>query len=380
MLTLMRSSKFRDYLLQGVALVATVGCLWTLFSVTRSNLDAQGVTSSFDFLGRNVGWDISFSVLSYSPSDTYRWLFFIGFLNTLLVGTICIFFSTIFGTLIGIARISNNDLLRWLGRAYVEVFRNVPLVLQALFWYAVITHLPPPKQAYSLLDSTFLTNRGLYFPAINATRPEILLLICAPLLSVVLGWFLMRRPKVNSKRMIALVFFVLVPVALISIVLKYGISDPQLISYPSLKGLRFRGGFRISPEFSALCIAIIVFSSSYIGEVVRAGFQAVNSGTLEAARALGMRPWAIMWKVHIPLAMRAIIPPLGNQYVFAMKATTIGIAIGFSDLFMISSTSINQSGQVIEILMLMMAGFFVINYSITRLMNFVNSKLEIKGH
>jgi ABC-type amino acid transport system permease subunit len=149
---------------------------------------------------------------------------------------------------------------------------------------------------------------------------------------------------------------------------------------PVLKGLRFEGGFRMIPEFSALAASIIVFGSAYIAEIVRGGFNAVHRGQLECARALGLRPWMVMLTVHIPLALRAIVPPLGNMYVWLMKATTLGIAIGFSDLFMIVSTSINQSGQTIELLMLMMGGFFVINYSISSLMNLLNRSIALKGY
>ena len=149
---------------------------------------------------------------------------------------------------------------------------------------------------------------------------------------------------------------------------------------PVLKGLRFDGGIRVIPEFTALALAIIVFGSAYIGEIVRGGFNSVSSHQLEAGRALGLRPMMVMWTVHIPLAMRAIVPPLGNMYVWLMKATTLGIAIGFSDLFMIVSTSINQSGQTIELLGLMMGGFFIINYSISSLMNLLNRSIALKGY
>jgi general L-amino acid transport system permease protein len=157
-------------------------------------------------------------------------------------------------------------------------------------------------------------------------------------------------------------------------------ADGSWLVVPVLKGLRFEGGFRMIPEFSALAASIIVFGSAYIAEIVRGGFNAVHRGQLECARALGLRPWMVMLTVHIPLALRAIVPPLGNMYVWLMKATTLGIAIGFSDLFMIVSTSINQSGQTIELLMLMMGGFFVINYSISSLMNLLNRSIALKGY
>ncbi|ETW95361.1 MAG: hypothetical protein ETSY1_30935 [Candidatus Entotheonella factor] len=153
-----------------------------------------------------------------------------------------------------------------------------------------------------------------------------------------------------------------------------------LLEMPKLKGLRFEGGLRMIPEFTALAVSIVVFGSAYIGEIVRGGFNAVDRGPLEGAKALGLKPWMVMINVHIPLAFRAIVPPLGNMYVWLMKATTLGIAIGFSDLFMIVSTSINQSGQTIELLALMMVGFFIINYTISSLMNVLNRAIALKGY
>jgi ABC-type amino acid transport system permease subunit len=183
-----------------------------------------------------------------------------------------------------------------------------------------------------------------------------------------------------SVRKTAGMSFVAIGVALAGCVLVGWDTGTPLIDIPELKGLRFEGGIRVIPEFTALAVAIIVFGSAYIGEIIRGGFNSVNSGQLEGAKALGLRPWMVMATVHIPLAMRAIVPPLGNMYVWLMKATTVGIAIGFSDLFMIVSTSINQSGQTIELLGLMMTGFFIINYSISSLMNLLNRAIAIKGY
>ena len=356
----------------------------TFFVVTaHGNLVEQGIASGFGFLRRSTGWDIPFTLIDYSVRDPYWRVLFVGFLNTIFVGCFALFFATLFGTLIGMARISSNPLLNLLGTVYVETFRNIPLILQGFFWYAIATHLPAPKRAFEVADMVYLSSRGLYLPSLNVPDGAALLLLCLAAIAVVSVVLLRRSPRIAGSRR-AERWVTWGPVALVLTVVLLLVAfgreaGAPVISVPELKGLRFKGGLRIIPEFTALAIAIIVFGSAYVGEIVRGGFLSVGRGQLEAARALGLSPWMVMRKVHIPLALRAIVPPLGNQYVWLMKATTIGIAIGFSDLFMIVSTSINQSGQTIELLFIMMSGFFLINYTISSLMNLLNRSLALKG-
>jgi His/Glu/Gln/Arg/opine family amino acid ABC transporter permease subunit len=358
MLALFRDDKARANFYQAAALIALVGLVvWFVWTAVH-NLRQLGITSGFTFLTRATGWDVSFSVLAYSINDPYWWVLLVGFLNTLMLGLIGIAVATVLGTLIAVARLSRNLILTGFGTVYVETFRNLPLILQCFFWYAVVTHFPPPRAAHSIGDVVFLTSRGLYVPALAVPGDWLLLwLLTALALAVAIGlvalgaYILMARP------------------------------DPAapFLTLPKLQGLNFAGGLRLVPEFAAMAIAIVIYGSAYIAEIVRGGFLSVPTGQLEAARALGLRPFAVYWKVRIPLALRAIMPPLGNQYVFLMKSTTIGIAIGFSDLFMVTSTSINQSGQTIELLFLMMAGFLLINYAISSLMNLINRVYALKG-
>ncbi|MGI9332472.1 MAG: amino acid ABC transporter permease [Gammaproteobacteria bacterium] len=381
---LFRDEKVRNSAIQVAVLATVVAVLGSLALTTHQNLQNQGITSGFGFLERTTGWDIPFSLLDYSIRDPYWRILLIGFLNTLFIGFVALVLATVFGVVFGIARISANPLLRFLGTLYVEVFRNVPLILQAFFWYAIATHFPPPRRALELGQMVYLSSRGVYVPTLNVSAASFGLFTVVSVACVVLTLWWRKRLRDRGETAVAWKFF---SAAFAAIVVAFGAmilfgreSGSPLIEVPVLQGLRFIGGIRVIPEFMALTLAIVVFGSAYIAEIVRGGFNAVSRGQLECARALGLRPWMVMFNVHIPLAMRAIVPPLGNMYVWLMKATTLGIAIGFSDLFMIVSTSINQSGQTIELLGLMMAGFFVINYSISSLMNLLNRSIAIKGY
>lgn len=383
--SLLQNEKFRGHALQAIALVLVLGVVISFVVTAQANLAARGITSGFSFLDRATGWDISFSVLEYTINDPYWWVILIGVLNTFILGISCIVIATVLGTVIGIARLSRNLVLETASTVYVETFRNVPLILQGFFWYAVVTHFPPPRRAHEIADSVFLTSRGLYVPTLNISGEAFAMLFAAIMLAALLLFLAYRQPfgtAIHRHRektpWIALAF--LVAVTALLLISREGGADSPVIDMPYLKGLNFRGGFRVSPEFAAIAAAIVIFGSAYIAEIVRGGFLSVPNGQIEAARSLGLKPWPIYWKVRIPLALRTIIPPLGNQYVFLMKSTTIGIAIGYNDLFMITSTSINQSGQTIELLFIMMMCFLFINYSISTVMNGINRAMALKGH
>jgi general L-amino acid transport system permease protein len=224
----------------------------------------------------------------------------------------------------------------------------------------------------------------VFIPSLNITTWSAVAFVACAIAIIIIGMIYRSRASAAGSTprfgvWLACMAGAIVLAAIVAVLLGRE-ANASLFVVPQLKGLRFDGGFRMIPEFSALAISIIVFGSAYIAEIVRGGFNAVHRGQLECARALGLRPWMVMVNVHIPLALRAIVPPLGNMYVWLMKATTLGIAIGFSDLFMIVSTSINQSGQTIELLLLMMTGFFIINYSISSLMNLLNRSIALKGY
>ncbi len=375
------NQKTREIVFQAVVLSVVAALLIGMVMNTRASLEAQSLTTGFGFLERSTGWDFSFSVLPYSISDSYSKTILIGFLNTLLLGFLGISLATIIGVIIGLVRTSKNALFSMLGTVYVEIFRNVPLILQAIFWYSIVTQLPRPKSALSLGDSVFLSGRGLYFPVLNIAMWSVALMIL-----LIIAWLFFLpwlRHKMNHSSsffLIKRIGWILLPLILVLIGYLARTPDTPLLNMPALKGLNFKGGMRMPPELSALVIAIALYGGAYIGEVVRAGLMSVPKGQIEAGFVNGLKPLHIFSRIRLPLAIRAVLPSLTNQYVQLMKATTIGIVVGFSDLFMIISTSINQSGQTLELLAILMGGFLVINLSIAFVMNSINKKIAIKGY
>jgi His/Glu/Gln/Arg/opine family amino acid ABC transporter permease subunit len=379
--SLLRNRQFREVVFQAIMVSLVAALLVGMVINTRAALDAQSLTTGFGFLNRSTGWDFSFSVLPYSISDTYRKTLLIGVLNTLLLGFLGIFLATIVGIVVGLVRTSKNKLFSTLGTVYVEIFRNVPLILQALFWYSIVAHLPRPRSAISLGDALFLTGRGVYFPVFNIAIWSVALMI-----ALLIAWLLflpwLRKRLDSSARFyqIRKLGWLLLPLLMIVIGYFARIPETPLLNMPALKGLNFKGGMRMPPELSALVIAIALYGGAYIGEVVRAGLMSVPRGQIEAGFVNGLKNFHIFSRIRLPLAIRAVLPSLTNQYVQLMKATTIGLVVGFSDFFMIISTSINQSGQTLELLAILMGGFLIINLSIAYVMNAINRKIAIKGY
>ena len=266
----------------------------------------------------------------------------------------------------------------------LATFRNIPLILQAFFWYAVYTHLPPPRKAVAFGDMVFLSARGIYVPGFNISNGAIA--ICALLLAVGIVaalWLISSRRLsgfAEARRLpLAGLALVVAAIAIFFVGEAGRIAGQPAISIPELRGLNIRGGLRMTSEFAALLTAMSLYGGAYLGEIIRAGFLSIPKGQVEAAKALGFRPWHIFTLVRLPLAIRAILPTLTNQYVWLIKATTLGIAVGFSDFFLVVSTSINQSGQTVELLLILMGGFLLINYTISTVMNAINRSIAIKG-
>ncbi len=379
---LWRRKPVRRALLQGgfLALIALV-VAGTL--TAQRNLAAQGITSGFGFLTASTGWEINFSLLPVGPSDPYWWFLVCGVVNTLFIGFIGLFCATLVGLVVGLARSSGNPAARLVGATYVETFRNIPLIVQLFFWYAMSTQLPNPRQAIQVGD-VFLSSRGLYVPGLNvgagsAAIAVALLLVTGGLL---LWATLARRfgglDPAHKRGLMLGIFGAGAALACASLWLGR-IPDTPLVSHPTLKGLNMQGGIRIQPELYTLAFAITVYGGAYIGEIVRGGFKAVGRGQIEAAGSLGLTPWQTFSKVRMPLAFRAMLPILINQYVWLIKATTLGIAVGFSDFFMVVASSITHSGQTLELIAILMGGFLVINFSLAAVLNRVNRAIALKG-
>ncbi|TPL04093.1 MULTISPECIES: ABC transporter permease subunit [unclassified Mesorhizobium] len=383
MVSLLRNQKVRNALLQVLYVGALAALVLAGVVIARRNLAEQGITSGFDFLYKSTGWDVNFSLLPATANDPYWWFFLIGIINTLFLGTVGLMLATLVGTIVGLARTSSNELARLLGRTYVDIFRNIPLILQVFFWYAVITHLPTPRAAHEAWGM-MLTSRGLYVPIPNVGAIAFAAAILAVIAAIALPVWLGRTSRLSQpfgERLGIQLAAAATALATAAVILALGrLPDLPLLDFPALQGLNLKGGLRIPPEFSALAIAIAIYGGSYIAEIVRGGFKSVGKGQMEAALSLGLSPWRVFTLVRLPLALRAMLPILANQYVWLMKATTMGIAVGFTDFFMIVALTINHSGQTLETIGILMAGFLAINLSLAAIFNRINKAIALKGN
>ena len=372
--------KFRAIVAQVgiVGLVALI--IWYLASNTIHNMEVQHIATGLGFLGRNAGIPIAESLISYDPSvDTYGRVIFIGVLNTLKVAVLVIVLASIFGTLIGIGRLSKNWLVAKLTAIYVEVLRDVPVLLQLFLWYSLLQALPGPRQSINLGNVIFLSNRGLKVPELVWQNAHSWAL--AAFILGLIGVFAWNRTanrrldETGDKPAIwpaALGLLVAFPA-----VIWAAMGAPFTLEYPALHGFNFTGGGTISPEYFALELGLVTYTSAYIAEIVRSGIQAVPHGQWEAAGALGLRNGAILRKIVLPQALRVIIPPMTSQYLNITKNSSLAVAIGFQDVVSVSQTVLNQTGQAIEGVGIIMVVFLSISLSISLFMNWYNKRIAL---
>lgn len=371
----------RAWLFQIIAILAVVSVAVYLIHNTVTNLSNRGITSGFAFLDRGAGFGIIQHLIEYEQGDTYGRVFLVGLLNTLLVSALCIIFASLLGFFLGLARLSENWLIRKLSTIYIETFRNIPPLLQIFFWYfAVLRNLPGPRQAVNAFDLAFLSNRGLYIPA-----PEfgegLLAFIAAIALAIVLSVGLFRF---NKKHQIktgqlrrtwpsVIGLFILLPL------LAHWLFGAALHwDVPELRGFNFRGGMALIPELAALTLALSVYTSAFIAEIIRSGIQSVPHGQHEAARSLGLPNPVTLRQVIIPQAMRVIIPPLTSQYLNIVKNSSLAAAIGYPDMVsLFAGTVLNQTGQAIETIAITMSVYLIISLTISMLMNIYNRRIAL---
>jgi general L-amino acid transport system permease protein len=366
---------FWQILVVGIA-VALIAFLW---SNTVTNLSARRITTGFAFLGREAGMPISDSLLAYNPRDTYLWAFVVGVANTLRVAIIGIVLASILGTLIGISRLSANWLLSRLAAVYVETLRDIPLLLQLLFWYVLMQALPAARAAFRPVEGVFLSNRGLILPAIPLGPLQLWVLGTAALgLAAFYGvwrWLIAQQMHDGKPRPawpFAVGLIVALP-ALVSVLL--GVS--WTIEWPALRGFNFVGGLTLAPEYFALLIALVTYTSAFIAEIVRSGIQSVPRGQWDAANALGLRRSFMLRQIILPQALRVIVPPMTSQYLNLTKNSSLAVAIGYQDVVSIANTTLNQTGQAIEAIALIMAVFLTISLGISFFMNWYNSRIAL---
>ena len=379
--SLLSDPQARAWIFQVVAVAAVVAFGWFLFHNTQANLQHRGITSGFGFLDNAAGFGITQHLIDYSESDSYGRVFWVGLLNTLLVSVIGIILATVLGFVLGIARLSSNWLIRQLATVYIEVFRNIPPLLQIFFWYfAVIGPLPGPRDSLSLGNLIFLNNRGVQMPAPSASEaygPFMLALLAALVLVVLLGrWARARRLATGERFPVfwsSLALVVAIPGAC---VLLFG--SPVHWSVPELQRFNIRGGWVVIPELVSIVMALAIYTAAFIGETVRSGIQAVSGGQTEAAASLGLRHGQVLRLVVIPQALRVIVPPLTSQYLNLTKNSSLAAAIGYPDMVsLFAGTVLNQTGQAIETMAITMSVYLAISLSISLLMNAYNARIAL---
>lgn len=379
--SLLTDPRTRSILIQGTVLVLVCVALWFFISNGRANLAARNIQTGFGFLDQQAGFDISQTLIAYSENASYGRVFMIGLLNTLLVSAIGVVLATIIGFGVGIARLSSNWLVSKLAEVYVEVIRNLPLLFQILFWYlGVLAAMPAARQSLSFFGIAYFNNRGVVLarPLFDAGSGIVgLALIAGIVLALAVRWWAYRRqmatgkPFPTIKTMLGLIFG-------LPILAFIATGFPISIEWPQLRGFNFIGGIRIIPEFVALLLALSTYTGGFIAEIVRAGIQSVNRGQGEAAASLGLRPGSILRFVVVPQALRVIIPPLTSQYLNLIKNSSLAVAIGYPDFFaLFAGTTLNQTGQAIEIIAMTMAVYLVISLIISGLMNFYNRRMAL---
>jgi general L-amino acid transport system permease protein len=359
----------------GIA-VAIVAWLW---SNAAHNLSARRISTGFAFLGREAGMPIADSWLPYSPKDTYLRAFLVGIVNTLRVAVIGIVLATVVGTLVGIARLSTNWLLSRLAAIYVEMLRDVPILLQLLFWYVLMQGLPAARMAYRPVEGVYLSNRGLMLPFVPLGGGQLWVLAMAALGAI--AFFLLRRHLIAQQMLdgrprrawpYGLLFVIVLPTAL-----SWMLDVPWSMTMPELHGFNFVGGLTLAPEYFALLIALVTYTSAFIAEIVRSGIQAVPKGQWDAALALGLRRSFVLRQIILPQALRVIIPPMTSQYLNLTKNSSLAVAIGYQDIVSIANTTLNQTGQAIEAIALIMAVFLTISLGISLFMNWYNARIAL---
>lgn len=374
--------KVRAVAFQVLAAALVAWLIYTLFQNTLTNMHQRNIQTGFGFLSQRAGFGIVFSLIPYDSTMTYGRTFVVGLLNTLLVSGLGIVLASILGFVVGIARLSRNWLVAKLAAVFIEVFRNIPLLLQIFFWYfAVLGAVPPARQSLSLGKLFFLNNRGLFLPG-PIFKPGMGVVWAAAVLAIVAVIVLKRWAHQRQERTgkqfhtfwTGLAILLVLPVAAFLLM-----GRPLAWSIPRLQGFNFAGGLSIMPELAALVVALTIYTSAFIAEIVRSGILSVSHGQTEAASALGLSHGLTIRLVVIPQAMRVIIPPLTSQFLNLTKNSSLATAIGFPDLVSVfMGTTLNQTGQAVEIVAMTMGVYLSISLAISLFMNLYNRSVALK--
>lgn len=376
----LRDERVVKALAQLVFLVVLFLVFRFLYTNMITALEQRGLLPSFYFLRLTAGFDIGETLIPYSRAHTYARAFLVGILNTLYVSFVGIIFATIIGVFVGLARLSRNFVIRTLATIYVEALRNIPLLVLLVFWYTgIFLKLPPLNKAVVVANAVYLSNRGVVLPWPEPTETWGLYLWAlggSALLALAVSVWLVRQGRRTGRMPLVPAWALLA--FLVGAVIGWFLmpAAPLALSFPEIQGFRTVGGRRFTPEFMALLSGLVIYTSAYIGEVVRAGVQSVPKGQYEAARALGLSSYQMTRLVIFPQALRVIIPPLTSQYLNLTKNSSLAVYIGYPDLYSVSGTIYNQTGRAVEVTLLMMAVYLFFSLTTSAFMNWYNRKIR----
>ena len=374
--------KFRSIFFQTLVIGLFALGIFFIVQTTAYNLEKRNIATGWRFLTDPAGFDISFSpFINFKSTDTHLDVYFVGVLNTLLVSFCGCIAATVLGFLVGIIRLSSNWLLVRVAYIYVEFTRNVPLLLQIILWYSILIQLPRVKQSLEFLDTFFISNRGIYSPR-PVFENGFSYVFIAFILALVSSFFLRRWAKKRQDetgKQFPVVTSAFGMIIFVPLLLFFILGSPLSFDYPALKGFNFKGGMVIRPEFIAMFLALTIYTAAFISETVRSGILSVTKGQREASASLGLKKSWIMRLIIIPQALRVIVPPLTSQYLNLTKNSSLGIAVGYADLVHgFGGISLNQTGQAIECMVIVMATYLTISLTISLFMNIYNRSIQFK--
>ena len=378
-----RNEQSRGILIQIFVLAGFFALFSWLISNVISNFAALNKGFGFDFLLLPAGYDINQTLIEYTNRSTHLRAAIVGLLNTFLVAAVGVVLATLLGFLLGVARLSRNWLVSKLAYIYIEFTRNVPVLLHILLWHGIIINtMPHPRNALTIGEVLFLTNRGLYVPKPIAETGIWLVwlgFVAALFFSVGFARYARARQRQSGAQLpvfrVNLAICILLPLLAF-----FAAGQPISLNFPALKGFNFRGGIQLPPEFVALTFALSIYTAAFIGEIVRAGIIAVDKGQREAAEAIGLRPSQVMNEVILPQARRIIIPPLTSQYLNLTKNSSLAIAIGYMDILAtLGGITLNQTGREMETMLMVMGIYLIISLLISAFMNWYNSRVRLVG-
>ena len=381
-MSFLRDEKVRGILYQLITIVAFAALALYIAHNTAQNIEARGIKSGFDFLNQSSGFDITESPIPYSTKSTHWDVYKVGLINTLIISFFGIILTSILGLILGVARLSSNWIISRLAATYIETFRNIPVLLQILFWYnVVLAAMPSVRQSYSFFNSIFINQRGIFIPKPIFLDGSIYIGISV-IVALVLGWFVHKWAKKRLEetgKEFPLFLTNLAILILLPLITYFVTGKPVEFDYPVLKGFNFEGGKTYTPEFLALLFALTIYTATFIAEAIRSGIEAVSKGQKEAAQALGLSKMQSLKLVILPQAIRVAIPPIISQYLNLIKNSSLAAAIGYPELVTVfAGTSLNVTGQALEIIAITMGTYLVISIIVSLVLNWFNHKMKIK--